>query len=146
MTATRRTGHFINIKSDYDIFVVVDAEVLAIRKESNKHWQNKLRRDTGLDASKSFVLNNVKFDGVTKDSVLLDAKSGMKNFVGEDGNFKSWLKGADNMVDQANKQLKAADGAPIQWHFEDKSVMEATQNLFKKNDIEGIELIYTPRK
>ncbi|MBM6498162.1 hypothetical protein H9X54_002470 [Flavobacterium macrobrachii] len=101
---------------------------------------------TGVDASQSFKLNGVKFDGITDSGVLLDAKSGMGNFVGKDGNFKNWFKGADSLIDQANRQLKAADGIKIQWHFENKKVMEATQKLFKKNDIEGIELIHTPRK
>lgn len=100
----------------------------------------------GVDASQSFKLNGVKFDGITDSGVLLDAKSGMGNFVGKDGNFKNWFKGADSLIDQANRQLKAADGIKIQWHFENKKVMEATQKLFKKNDIEGIELIHTPRK
>ncbi|MEM0942295.1 MAG: Tox-REase-5 domain-containing protein, partial [Bacteroidota bacterium] len=99
---------------------------------------------TGMDANQSYLLNEVKFDGVTDGGMLLDAKSGMKNFVGKDGNFQNWFKGSDGLVDQANRQLRAADGNPIQWHFQDKGVMKATQNLFKKNDIEGIELIYTP--
>jgi hypothetical protein len=101
---------------------------------------------TGVDASKSFKLNGVKFDGVTEGGVLLDAKSGMQNFVGKDGNFQKWFKGSDDLLDQANRQLKASDGAPIQWVFENKSVMEATQNSFKNNDIQGIELIHTPRQ
>ena len=70
----------------------------------------------------------------------------MKNFVGKDGNFQSWFKGAESMVDQAKRQLNAADGAPIQWHFENKVVMEATQKLFKEQGIEGIDLIHTARK
>lgn len=101
---------------------------------------------TGADASKSFKIDDVKFDGVTAEGVLLDAKSGMENFVGKDGAFKSWFKGADGLVDQANSQLKAANGAPVQWHFENKGVMEATQNLFKEKGIKGIEFIHTERK
>lgn len=84
--------------------------------------------------------------GVTEVGVLLDAKSGMGNFVGKDGNFQKWFKGGQDLIDQATRQLDAAGGAKIQWHFENKSVMEATQKLFKKNGIEGIELIHTARK
>lgn len=101
---------------------------------------------TGVDVSKSFKLNGVKFDGVTNSGTLLDAKSGMKSFVGKDGNFKKWFSGADKLVKQANSQLKAANGVSVQWHFENKSVLEATQKLFKKNDIQGIKLIHTPRQ
>lgn len=100
---------------------------------------------TGVDATQSFKLNGVKFDGVTDGGVLLDAKSGMQNFVGKDGNFQSWFKGGQGLIDQATRQLDAANGVPVQWHFENKSVMQATQNLFNKQGIEGIELIHTPR-
>ena len=100
---------------------------------------------TGVDANMSFVRNDVKFDGVNADGVLLDAKSGMINFVGNDGAFKPWFQGADGLIDQAGRQLKAAEGTPIQWHFVNEEVMKATQRLFKENGVEGIELIHTPR-
>jgi predicted nucleotidyltransferase/HEPN domain-containing protein len=54
-------GTLFQYKSDYDILVVVDAEVLAIRKESNKHWQNKLRRDTGLEASLNVIFHGIDY-------------------------------------------------------------------------------------
>lgn len=39
-----------------------------------------------------------------------------------------------------------SDGnADIQWYFENKAAMAATQKLFKENKIEGIDLIYKPR-
>ena len=101
---------------------------------------------TGVDVDKSFKLNDVKFDGVTENGILLDAKSGMENFIGKDGGFHKWFEGSDGLLDQANRQLRASEGAPIQWHFENRSVMEATHNLFKKNDVQGIELIHTPRQ
>jgi RHS repeat-associated protein len=102
---------------------------------------------TGVDATYSFKVEEVKFDGFNSQGVLLDAKSGMLNFVGKDGNFQEWFtKGKDGLLTQANNQLKAANGVPIQWHFENKTVMEATQKLFKQNDISGIELIHSPRQ
>lgn len=49
-------------KSDYDILVVVDTEVLAIRKESNKRWQNKLRRDTtGLETPLNVIFHGIDY-------------------------------------------------------------------------------------
>jgi uncharacterized protein len=47
--------------SDYDILVVVDAEVLAIRKESNKRWQTKLRRDTNLETSLNVIFHGIDY-------------------------------------------------------------------------------------
>ncbi|WP_257668568.1 hypothetical protein [Parapedobacter tibetensis] len=70
----------------------------------------------------------------------------MQNFVGKDGEFHEWFGGKDGLLNQAGRQLETVNGAKIQWHFEDKKVMEATRELFERNKIEGIELIHTPRQ
>lgn len=99
---------------------------------------------TGQAANKSFLLKGVKFDGFAN-GVLQDAKSGMGNFVDKaTGNFKPWFTGGKKMLEQAERQIGAANGTKIQWFFENKAVMEATQKLFKKEGIKGIELIYKP--
>ncbi|MRS04977.1 HEPN domain-containing protein [bacterium] len=54
-------GTTYEYKSDYDILAVVDTEVLAIKKESNRHWQNKLRRDTGLEASLNVIFHGIDY-------------------------------------------------------------------------------------
>lgn len=54
-------GTVYEYKSDYDILVVVDTEVLAIRKESNKHWQTKLRRDTVLETSLNVIFHGIGY-------------------------------------------------------------------------------------
>lgn len=54
-------GTVYEYKSDYDILVVVDTEVMAIRKESSKHWQNKLRRDTKLDTSLNVIFHGIEY-------------------------------------------------------------------------------------
>ena len=70
----------------------------------------------------------------------------MQNFVDDAGDFKSFFGGKQKILDQANRQLKAVDGAKIQWHFENRNVMDAYQNLFKEERIQGVELIHTPRE
>jgi uncharacterized protein len=54
-------GTIYEYKSDYDILVVVDTEILAIRKESNNHWQNKLRRDTVLETSLNVIFHGIEY-------------------------------------------------------------------------------------
>jgi uncharacterized protein len=54
-------GTVYEYKSDYDILVVFVTEVLAIRKESNKHWQNKLRRDTVLESSLNVIFHGIEY-------------------------------------------------------------------------------------
>ncbi|MCT1526442.1 DUF6443 domain-containing protein [Sphingobacterium hotanense] len=101
---------------------------------------------TGVDAGKSFKLNGVKFDGVTNNGVLKDAKSGMENFVDGKGGFKSFFGGQEKIIKQANSQIKAANGTKIQWHFENKDVLDSYQKLLEDNNIKGIDLVHTPRQ
>jgi hypothetical protein len=104
-------------------------------------YQSKISGRTHLE---SYSVNGVKFDGVNG-GVLLDAKSaGYKNFVNKDGEFYSWFKGSDSLEKQAYSQLRAAQGAPIQWHFQNDLALNATKKLFDKKGIRGITLIYTP--
>jgi HEPN domain-containing protein/predicted nucleotidyltransferase len=54
-------GTIYEYKSDYDILVVVNSEVLALRKESKKRWQYKLRRDTGLDTPLNVIFHGIDY-------------------------------------------------------------------------------------
>ena len=117
--------------------------------ESTSGWSKSAisyqEQVTGVSAGNAFEVNGVKFDGV-KDGTLLEAKSSYDNFVGKDGQFQSWFKGQDALVDQAQRQVGAADGATIEWNFSSQKTLDATQALFKENNITGINLKYTPAK
>lgn len=55
-------GTVFEYKSDYDLLVVVDTEVVAIRKESNKRWQNKLRHDTiDLETPLNIIFHGIEY-------------------------------------------------------------------------------------
>jgi RHS repeat-associated protein len=98
---------------------------------------------TGKSASQSYVVNGVKFDGI-KDGVLIDAKSGYDNFVNKDtGKFQNWFAGKESLVKQARRQQDAAEGTPIEWHFQNKNVLNATQKLFDEKGL-TIQLKHTP--
>lgn len=92
--------------------------------------------------NESFVLNDVKFDGV-KNVVLSDAKSGMLNFVNPNGTFKNFFTGVDGILRQARRQRGAAGDLPIEWHFEHKIVRDAYENLLKDFPFD-IKFIHTP--
>ncbi|WP_426744899.1 hypothetical protein VZQ01_25315 [Myxococcus faecalis] len=59
---------------------------------------------------------------------------------------KVWFEGsgAKAIVDQANRQRAVARGAPIRWHIAEERTTEAIRKLFDANDVEGIEVIFTP--
>ncbi len=47
--------------SDYDVLVVLNTEVVAIRKENSKRWQNKLRRDTGHEIPLNVIFHGIDY-------------------------------------------------------------------------------------
>ena len=60
------------------------------------------------------------------------------------GSFRPWFHGADALVDQARRQVAAAGGAPIQWHFAEESAANATRSLFTEQGVTGIQVLFTP--
>jgi hypothetical protein len=90
-----------------------------------------------------FHVNGVKFDGVVN-GVLQEAKGpGYATFV-RNGSFQPWFRGADALVDQARRQVAAAGGAPIQWHFAEEAAANATRSLFTERGVTGIQVLFTP--
>ena len=51
--------------------------------------------------------------------------------------------GVKGLVAQAERQLKAANGAPIEWHCQEKEVIKCLQEIFRSKGID-IRLIYAP--
>lgn len=104
-------------------------------------YQSKV---TGTLPEVGYIVHGVKFDGF-RGGVLLDAKGhGYANFV-KDGKFVSWFNGANALVDQARRQVAAAGGTRIQWHFAEESAANAARALLTNNGVKGIDVIYSPR-
>ena len=98
---------------------------------------------TGKAAQESYKVNGVKFDGI-KNGVLIDAKSGYTNFVTKEGKFHEFFQGQESIIKQARRQIAAANGMPIEWHFENEIVRKTFEELFKKENILEITLKHTP--
>ena len=74
---------------------------------------------------------------------MVDAKSGYGNFVNKStGQFHNWFNGTKGLIEQAERQIAAANGTKIQWYFQNNSAMQAVQKIFNKEGVEGIELIF----
>ena len=102
---------------------------------------------TGKEPGLAYVLNNVKFAGVTNSGVLLDAKANYSQFIGKKGIFKSFFTGASSLVAQAKRQIKAAKGASIEWHFKEEKALNAVREFFLEKSpgvLDHITLIHTP--
>lgn len=101
---------------------------------------------TGAEDGMVYKVNGVKFDGF-KDGVLIEAKGNYSNFVNKGtGEFQSWFNGKESLISQATRQLNAANGAKIQWFFNDEISMNAVKDLLKSKNIKGIEFILKPMK
>ncbi|MFD2584361.1 Tox-REase-5 domain-containing protein [Pedobacter vanadiisoli] len=85
----------------------------------------------------------MKFNGINN-GTLLEAKSSYDNFVNKNGEFQDWFIGKDPLVDQARRQLEAANGSVIEWNFSSQKSLNATKTLFEQNNIRSILLKYTP--
>jgi hypothetical protein len=100
-------------------------------------------RITGKPIDQSYVVNGVKFDGF-QGGTLLDAKSsGYKDFV-ENGRFSDWFTGKQSLLDQAQRQVTAAGGTPVEWHVADKEAIPAFKELLKDTAAESIKIVHTP--
>ena len=78
---------------------------------------------------------------------MLEAKSSYDAFVNsKTGEFQNWFKGADALIDQAKRQIQAANGTPVEWNFSSEKSLNATRILFEDNGVKGINLKYTPPK
>lgn len=75
----------------------------------------------------------------------MEAKGNYSNFVNKfTGKFKAWFSGKDSLVNQANRQLNAANGIKIQWYFNDEMSLNAVKDLFVNEGIIDIDLILKP--
>jgi hypothetical protein len=54
-----------------------------------------------------------------------------------------WKNAERKMLDQSERQLEAAGGRPIEWHFAEKEVADYVRELFAR-ERPGITVIYTP--
>ncbi|WP_224370340.1 Tox-REase-5 domain-containing protein [Hyalangium versicolor] len=95
---------------------------------------------------KDLKSGGVKLDGF-KDDVLLEAKGpGYANKFADNLKPKKWFapSGARQLIEQANRQLKAARGIPIRWHVAEKKAADAIRELLANAEVTGIEVVHTP--
>jgi hypothetical protein len=85
----------------------------------------------------------VDFDGF-KDGVLLEVKGpGYRELLQKMGG-REWFQGSKEMIEQARRQLRAAKGTPVQWHFAEREVADAVRELFAGTGLGGIKVVHTP--
>jgi hypothetical protein len=85
-------------------------------------WQDYQQQVTGLPRGWAVELNGVRFDGCDETRrVMLEAKARYQQFLrkGQFG-WQRWYQGGKAMIEKMRRQLVAADGRTIEWHFAQK--------------------------
>lgn len=97
---------------------------------------------TGVDHGYEYEVTNpetgrgVKFDGYdSKTDTLIDAKFGYSNgkWVDGDGNATPMLE--NKVIEQAQRQLQAANGTKVEWVFSNQKAADAVSQIFDENGI-----------
>jgi len=108
----------------------------------SREYQKQITGKEGM----AWVQNGVKFDGM-KDGVLLEAKGKYSQFIDkETGTFKDWFTEKDSFIKQADHQIKASEGAKIQWYFAEEDTLNLVKSLVYGAGYFEIEFIYEPMK
>jgi len=86
----------------------------------------------------------VDFDGFVN-GVLREAKGpGYLDFFKKGGRPEEWFRGAQAMLKQAERQLKAANGVPVEWHFAEREVADAMRKAFNSKRLDEIKVVHSP--
>jgi hypothetical protein len=86
----------------------------------------------------------VDFDGFVN-GVLLEAKgANLAKFIDDSLNPLPFFQGGAKVLQQARRQLEAAQGMPIRWFIAEKKFADYVRKLFANRRVEGIEVVHIP--
>lgn len=109
------------------------------RSPARTRGQDYQEQITGVERGAEYQVDGVLFDGYdAQRGVLLDAKD-WRGYPPANRSF--WHEGT---LDEAMRQLRAARGKLIEWHFSTPQAKAAVDALFRANRLGGITTIYTP--
>jgi Restriction endonuclease fold toxin 5 len=113
----------------------------------SRKFQNKVTKAPAGWVYRVFR-NGEKADFDGRDPVegtLLETKGlGYDKHFGVDLKPKRYFKGAKQLVKQAQRQLRVANGVPIRWHVAEPRMVDILRKLFETTGVKGIDAVYTP--
>ncbi|SES85416.1 Tox-REase-5 domain-containing protein [Stigmatella erecta] len=87
---------------------------------------------------------DVKFDGFSQ-GVLIETKAtGYAQWIDQKLEFSGVFQGRFQLLEQAQRQIRAARGTPIQWIVAEEKLAGALRKLFKANGLDEIEVLHLP--
>jgi hypothetical protein len=102
---------------------------------------------TGRAPGEVYKVGNLSFDGF-RGGKLLEAKGQGYGRFAKAGRFHEWFRGRLQLINQANRQIAAANGTPIEWHIAEPEAYDAIAKAFEeaKVDMTKITLVHTPAR
>jgi hypothetical protein len=110
---------------------------------SMERWMRYQEQVTNVKRGKEYAVKDprtgrdVDFDGWDSSrQTYIEAKFGYGKKVGKDGTLQKAQ--AEKFIEQAQRQLRAANGKPVEWNFSNKRVAEAAQKAFDDADLDVV--------
>lgn len=100
------------------------------------------RQITGREGE-AYIIGGVRFDGVGPGGLIEAKGPGYASFI-RDGQFEPWFRGAGDLVNQARRQVGAANGCSVTWHVAEAEAAAAMRRLLQQNNVSGISIVHTP--
>ncbi|WP_224372956.1 restriction endonuclease fold toxin 5 domain-containing protein [Hyalangium versicolor] len=85
----------------------------------------------------------VDFDGFDRRGLIEAKGTGYAKWIDQDLNFVEFFEGRDQMLEQARRQFKAANGTPIRWIVAEERLAGALRKMFALSKLK-IEVIHVP--
>ncbi|VVE57258.1 tRNA nuclease CdiA-2 [Pandoraea aquatica] len=82
----------------------------------------------------------------SNDLSLSFGSTAYEQFVAKNGQFQPWFEGQYSLIDQAERQVVAANGRSVQWSVAEPAAARAIQALLSDQGIKGISVIYVAPK
>jgi hypothetical protein len=102
---------------------------------------------SGRSADEVYYIGEVEFDGF-QNGVLLEAKGpGYSAFFEGNGQPKRWYEASgkfEGLMEQADAQLQASKGIPLQWHVAESELAKHLTYHFEQAGLGRIKVIHTP--
>jgi hypothetical protein len=98
---------------------------------------------TGRPATEGYILEGVEFDGYRAGKLLEAKGEGYAQWV-KNGEFLPIFKGADELLEQMERQGRAANGMPIIWHVAESAAVDAMRALLKEAKVKELTIVHTP--
>ncbi|GAA1427939.1 hypothetical protein GCM10009601_40050 [Streptomyces thermospinosisporus] len=118
----------------------------------NESWLRYQEQVTGTKRGYEYVVPHpdpdvpdVEFDGWDSSrQTYLEAKNGYDSYLTAD-RTELTASGRENLLKEARRQVEAARGKSVEWHFSNREVADAARDAFEDAGLD-IEVVHTPAK